>query len=78
MQINFNIEPALIKRLVAAIERLANAYDDVHVRELVEARAPKDVDTKAGRSYYQNDRTVWEAEQKEKVRRMEEYGEIDT
>ena len=75
MTINFNISPALFKRLVEAIESLATNYEKVHSLTLAAIDSVKSVDKSVGRTYYQSDAAIFEDELKEKQRKAIEYGD---
>lgn len=75
MNINFNISPSLLKRLVEAIESLAANYATVHSATIAAVDASKSVDRGVGKVYYQDDRKIYEEELDEKRRRAIEYGE---
>lgn len=72
MNINFNISPSLVRRLVKALESLATDYKTVHAQQL---DAAKHLDKKAGRTYYQSDEEIYKQEQKEKLQSMIDFGE---
>lgn len=76
MTINLNFSLKLALRAIRALEQLAHDYHTVHQLELSVADSiNKPVDKTVGRTYYQDDRVVWEAEQKAKAQRAIEYGE---
>lgn len=76
MTINFNFSLRLALRAIRALEQLARDYHTVHAQELELADTiNKPVDKNVGHVYYQDDRKVWEEEQKAKLKRLEEYGE---
>lgn len=75
MNINFNISPSLVRRLVKALESLAADYRTVHAQQL---DAAKHLDKKAGRTYYQSDEEIYKEELKEKQRQAYEYGTEET
>lgn len=78
MTINLNIPIKLMIRFVRAIEQLAHDYRLVHSDVIERERLSKVVDKSVGRTYYQDDRAIYDEEQKEKVRRALEYGEEGT
>lgn len=76
MNINLNISPAVLERLVVAIEQLAQDYRTVNAGKLhLEESLNKPVDKSVGRTYYQDDSEIYKQEQEEKRRRLQEYGE---
>lgn len=78
MTINFNFSLKLALRAIRALEQLARDYRTVHQQELELAETMnKPVDKSVGRTYYQDDREIWKAEQKAKAQRLLEYGEED-
>lgn len=71
MELKFNISPKILVRLTRALESLAADYKIVHASELERV---KHLDTKAGRTYYQDDREIYKKELEEKQRQADEYG----
>lgn len=68
MNVNINVPRRALTQIARALNRIANAYETVHAKELRAARYDHHEDKQAGRTFYQDDKEIWKAEREAEAR----------
>ncbi len=73
MNITINVPVRVFVRVLRALEKIAANYETVHAKEIAAAHWNHNA-VKAGTTFYQDDRAIYEAELEAKVREAAETG----